>query len=58
MSGHSSGFKGGLMASEGLALTAIDLLSAPSAIAEAKTELAARVGAGETLELVELQEVS
>jgi aminobenzoyl-glutamate utilization protein B len=44
MSGHNSGFKGGLMASEGLALTAIDLLSAPWIIAEAKSELAGRVG--------------
>ena len=43
MSGHTSGFKGGLMASEGLALTAVDLLSAPATIVEAKNELASRV---------------
>ena len=43
MSGHTSGFKGGLMASEGLALTAIDLMAEPSEIAEAKIELAGRV---------------
>jgi len=43
MAGHTSGIKGGLMASEGLTLTAIDLLTDPAAIVEAKAELAARV---------------
>ena len=44
MSGHTSGIQGGLMASEGVALTAVDLLESPIAIAEAKKELAERVG--------------
>jgi aminobenzoyl-glutamate utilization protein B len=43
MSGHTSGIKGALMASEGLALTTVDLLADPAAIAESKSELAARV---------------
>lgn len=44
MSGHTSGIQGGLMASEGLALTAVDLLGSPAVIAAAKQELAERVG--------------
>jgi aminobenzoyl-glutamate utilization protein B len=43
MSGHTSGVKGGLMASEGLTLAAVDLFGDPATIAEAKGELKTRV---------------
>ena len=45
LSGHAAGDAGPLMASEALALAAVDLLIHPDKIAQAKTELAARVGA-------------
>ncbi len=46
--GHPASHAGGLAASESLALTAIDLLAAPEAVAEAKRELSERV-AGQAL---------
>lgn len=44
LSGHPAGLAGPLMASEALALTAVELLAEPALVAEAGRELAGRVG--------------
>jgi aminobenzoyl-glutamate utilization protein B len=44
LSGHAAGLPGPLMASEALALTVVELLAEPVLIAEARRELAGRVG--------------
>ena len=44
LSGHPASDPGPLMASEALALAAVDLLAQPETIARAKAELASRVG--------------
>jgi aminobenzoyl-glutamate utilization protein B len=44
LSGHPAGLPGPLMASEALALAAVELLADPRLVAEARRELAARVG--------------
>lgn len=44
LSGHAAGLPGPLMASEALALTAVELLAEPALVAEAGQELAGRVG--------------
>ena len=44
LSGHAAGLAGPLMASEALALTAIQLLAEPALVAEARQELAGRIG--------------
>jgi aminobenzoyl-glutamate utilization protein B len=44
LSGHPAGLAGPLMASEALALTAVELLVDPALVAEASRELARRVG--------------
>jgi aminobenzoyl-glutamate utilization protein B len=47
LSGHAAGLPGPLMASEALALTAVELLAEPALVAEAARELAGRVGSRE-----------
>jgi aminobenzoyl-glutamate utilization protein B len=44
LSGHAAGLAGPLMASEALALTAVELIADPAVVAEAGRELADRVG--------------
>jgi aminobenzoyl-glutamate utilization protein B len=44
LSGHAAGLAGPLMASEALALTAVELLAEPALVAEARQELAGRIG--------------
>ena len=44
LSGHAAGLAGPLMASEALALTAVQLLAEPALVVEARQELAGRIG--------------